>query len=1192
MPIRKCDCIDQKQKNISAKSNKFNKYLGTSLAAIVCASGFMSTDAFALVTPDGVSHTSVIDTSNSRPYWVGLGIRNATGSSGGACTGLLINPRTVLFAAHCVDNYYPWVYGSTDVPNRATVGYTTNPTFGTNNLLDWMFEGADDLMTNSSFVWWDPRARNGWDGDYANGTFLPADIALAGFDTPTDILGRDGMNGIGLLFSQVNGLVPVTIGGYGQYGNGLTGARSGWNNNEQFMRKLGKNMLGFFGSDNDLTIGVYGENIASVFADQSARFQDMYWVDFDNPNRATQPFSADITRNPLTNTYDFDIFAGNAVPGEAITAPGDSGSPLVTDAYGREVSLGVLSSGYRFFFDRVGDPDDNHYSVSTFSNYGGIAGYNPLFLFWDQIVVNNPYKYVGAVAGNGEWTDPTHWVQEVDPLYYTLSGNTLVNALPTTPPIGSDSTAPNIGSVTPNPAPVKECALFQVCGQEDVKDSVSLTKSLNMTAKSRSGTNPNAFGAAEDPLLRIGAANANGATISQTEAQKISLPDQAIALDTSVPSDPDGTLYWFDGRIKVGSGPLTGPGSTGFVPDNEIGNTLLQNSTRWFEVNLRNAGTTFITDADIIIDRLNIRGASSGLNIRSGASLETELSSFIDAGSLHVDGDFYADALYVNGGRVTGNGALWSDNGVYILGGILSPGTVGTIGTMTNYGGVGFAQAGLFGVDVASNTSVDKLNIFGNLVLGGGFAANFANNYVPDWGTSWTIATVSDLMLDAAGNQMTPSAEAAAISGSFNMLSSNLPGVLRPNVRISGNNLLLEITAMPMQSYANCVTSECRTFATALTQGRSSNYNSLKPLYQTLDVMGAGALGTMLDALTPSDNHVLSADLMMGTNIFSNLVLDRLSSRVAGLDNMPGISANIKSFGMQGISQTKSAFNLNAAEGSSTEIVPMGTSFFGEIRSIKGTLDANHVASGSDSDGWAAIFGLDKVTPDRVMGIAVQSSSTKGKTNNSASSADAKSTVVTAYGGIRGIVGMLQAYATLGKGDYELTRQSGPYSMKGDTEGSITSFGIEGVTSKETKIGKFVSSVGITFDKIKIDGYTESGVAGLKFEDRDLKSNIGRIGSTLYPKVKAGGIQPWINLTGAYSFGAENYTVDSFRFASAPGVLIDMSNTDKTDPSWFEAGLGLTGKVGKADLSVGYETTIGRDDIKIETLSARYRVTF
>jgi secreted trypsin-like serine protease len=93
----------------------------------------------AATTPDGVTPASVVDTSNTQPYWVGLGIRNEAGNSGGTCTGLLINPRTVLFAAHCVDSVTPGGYDAPTSPgNRAQVGYTTDPTFGRTNLREFL----------------------------------------------------------------------------------------------------------------------------------------------------------------------------------------------------------------------------------------------------------------------------------------------------------------------------------------------------------------------------------------------------------------------------------------------------------------------------------------------------------------------------------------------------------------------------------------------------------------------------------------------------------------------------------------------------------------------------------------------------------------------------------------------------------------------------------------------------------------------------------------------------------------------------------------------------------------------------------------------------------------------------------------------------------------------------------------------
>jgi hypothetical protein len=435
--------------------------------------------AHAAVTPDGVTPASVVDTTNTQPYWVGLGIRNEGGNSGGTCTGLLINPRTVIFAAHCVDGVTPDGYDAPTSPgNRAQVGYTTDPTLGRTNLREFLFgldfvvpAGDARVMNGSSvMVWWDPRARFGSAPNPArSGTFLPADVAIAGFDTPNELLGRDAANGMALLFSPVTGPVPIQIGGYGQSGNGFDGTRTGSTTEESFFRRLVNNSLGLLADERTIALGVYPGATADILEPAGLGYQDLYWADFDDPQRATRPFFNGPGADPLCAgsnpncRLDHDVLPGAAVAGEGITAAGDSGSPLATNAFGRNVSLGVLSQGSRFFYESIGTPDDNLVRFTGFSNFGTTAGYNPLFLFWDQIVVNNPYKYVQTTAGNGEWTDASRWVQELDPLYMILSGGTLVNGLPGTPALGSTDAAPNFGAINPNPSPAATCAFLGTC---------------------------------------------------------------------------------------------------------------------------------------------------------------------------------------------------------------------------------------------------------------------------------------------------------------------------------------------------------------------------------------------------------------------------------------------------------------------------------------------------------------------------------------------------------------------------------------------------------------------------------------------------------------------------------------------------------------------------------------------------------
>lgn len=58
--------------------------------------------------------------------------------------------------------------------------------------------------------------------------------------------------------------------------------------------------------------------------------------------------------------------------------------------------------------------------------------YTALFNYYNWLYQDSPLKYVGAVAGDGNWSDAGHWVQHLDPSWYMIdeSGN-IVNGIPT-----------------------------------------------------------------------------------------------------------------------------------------------------------------------------------------------------------------------------------------------------------------------------------------------------------------------------------------------------------------------------------------------------------------------------------------------------------------------------------------------------------------------------------------------------------------------------------------------------------------------------------------------------------------------------------------------------------------------------------------------------------------------------------------
>ena len=116
-------------------------------------------------------------------------------------------------------------------------------------------------------------------------------------------------------------------------------------------------------------------------------------MDFDDPDHDPNNLPANFFVNTAptgarnNGYYDFNGLGGGALPNEGTTAGGDSGGPLIVDQrWDRQVVAGVLTGSFSF-----------NGGIST---YGQFNVYPPLFLFWEEIVQNNPYVYAGNRHGN------------------------------------------------------------------------------------------------------------------------------------------------------------------------------------------------------------------------------------------------------------------------------------------------------------------------------------------------------------------------------------------------------------------------------------------------------------------------------------------------------------------------------------------------------------------------------------------------------------------------------------------------------------------------------------------------------------------------------------------------------------------------------------------------------------------------
>lgn len=1202
-----------------------NAFLGaTALAGFAAA----ATPASAVVINDNYTPAAVVDTTNVTG--VGQMVVDLQNGFIGLCTVSLINPRTVIFASHCVnenanDSAFKnaTTYGSAN--GGTPIGFffqANNNQAGNSAIGHWLngVAGGPKYLTrtneyayNSNFVVYDTNCCTIGLGN----NFLQSDIALAALDTPAV-----GIPTYTLLFSALSAPAHATIEGYGDNGIGTTGQGT-----IDFKRRVAENIVSLLGSLDDQDTFLFGA--------PDGLPANLYMIDFNDPKFGTA----------AANQYDFNIFHDTATTKEGITAPGDSGGPLIIDhEFSAPTIAAVLSGGDRFFNAQKG------------ASYGTTSFYQPLYLYWDWILANNPYKYVTNTGGNHNWTDSNAFQMALDPAYLTVdAGGNLVNALPTTKAQGEADVPPGFGYVcyyddciniktgahtNPTPPPAPNPTTGVVADPAVVADPSTVQVSPTLGSRPFNGAlGVQGFEALVESMVGSGVdcgaaiVSVDSLTSGTSSATQPTCTAQAATPGTpgSVNATPSAQSNWINPEGFAQVGPVaTGEsvqGAPGASPGQLVNDTNANPATlapaRYYDVTFAADGnTTIAPGTTITVDRVTVNGANTALTI--GGVLNTLINTNSFAGTIAVNGALNSTgSVSFFGGLLTGTGTVTAPSVDFLIGAI-APGTVGTVGTLTINGALNLGAGSTTVID-ATNTTSDLIKVNGAATVGGTLVFNPLAP--PKLGDSHIVI------------------QATSITGSYNAVPDTVAGVLYPiATTMTVGGVGEEIVTFGLGTFTSQLAAGATVDQITVAGGLDAavaggHYNDMQALYVALTPLSGAGLAQALEDLAPDAERAAPLVGDMVTEGYDNMLWQQLGSMGPAPDGSKQAGLRIDGSGLQAAltsasgnsAQSQQLLSLGASiatnpGGGNGAIstgapatpqqaddawmpLPAGASGFISGSSLNGSVAIGGGGGKADVRGLIIGAGL-SVPVDDALSVGFSFGYADAQTSLRAMPATVQTNTIQAslfarYDFGDNYVG--EAFGSYGRQTIETRRiivvGATAFGAVGHTGGDVPSFGgyFGKSFSTDTLLGPklFITpAVSLQYVGSSIDAFSETGsVAAMSFADYEEHSGLARLGGDAHMTFDIFNVHVTPNLHGYWvdNFGGGNTSIQS-TFAAGPSSVLTFALTP-VSRNYAELGLGIDADLGdlfgtQATLSGRYDTTTGRDDIEYGAWTGRLSIKF
>ncbi|MDB5706318.1 MAG: autotransporter protein, partial [Sphingomonas bacterium] len=773
--------------------------------------------------------------------------------------------------------------------------------------------------------------------------------------------------------------------------------------------------------------------------------------------------------------------------------------------------------------------------------------------------------YVSAVAGNGNWTDAAHWVTNLDPNYYVVSGTQAVNGVPTTPGAGT-SDQPGFGQACFESGGVSDC-LNVATGTETVANHP-------IGQETTTGTAGNDRAVVSTATLD----GDSGSTDAQGSGTAAAVAAQAAVVAAAVL--PAATL----------SNGL--PGATNFVPNNDDGNRLTSTAPRYFDVTLSAAGTTTLNTA-ATIDRFTIAGGTAMLDITSTGTLTSLMGVTQSTGTMQVNGTLISggDYLMMTGG-LNGTGTIRAPFFTSVAG-TIAPGTATTIGTLNFQGNIILSSGNMYLVNLGPNGTSDKIAVTATT-----FNGTTPTNGLANIGGAIGFSAVAGYTI-RAGDIYTILTSQGGVSGTFT--ASPLSAILTPKFHYSSFAVTVSIDA---GLYANVIanTPVQVAYAKLLDQDRIV-YDRLSDLYGILDLQSAATIRSTLEGLAPRTESTRNALGTVSIDNMSRFYRDRLASLEPGdlggsvaMIGKPFQIAALRSAGLPSSPEVRSDAGdpMIVQEGKLPETMSAFVAG-GYIDGDSASMPTAIPLTGRDQfNGFFIAAGIEtEVAPDGVVGFSLSYTDIDATPSLASQEAHSELYQGTLYGKVKTSSGFFFDGAfSAGLFNSHTVRNVSlagtAYRLASNDRSLVVSAELGAGQSFDLGSIKLDPRVALRGARIAFDDINETGGGpALTYERGNYDSLQGRAGFSA-----SGGdtIKPYLSAYYVHDFANQpGFVLANFSGGTGTGALFAVAGEDN---DWAEISGGIGFKTGTVELSVGADTTIGRDDVKNQSYHGTIKIDF